>query len=150
MKPIVRKENLIIQAVGEELIVYDQIRNTSHCLNGTAGKVWRYCNGENTVQDMARLLQKELPRAVVQDVDVEGLVWQALEDLENCHLIEGYNSSPAITERISRRKAMKTAALVGGFALGAFFPAIRSIVAPTPAMAGSPPKQQKSNFTIEP
>lgn len=143
-----RKKNLIVQAVDEEVIVHDQEQNTSHCLNRTAGIVWHYCNGQNTVEDMARLLEQELPRAAAKDVDVEDLVWQALEELERCRLIEAYQSSPAVTERISRRKAMKTAALVGGFALG-LFPAIRSIVAPTPAMAGSPRAERKSTFTIQ-
>ncbi|MGK7958536.1 MAG: hypothetical protein AB4063_25250, partial [Crocosphaera sp.] len=58
-----------------------------------------------------------------------------LEELESLHLIEGYLEQPTGTPSISRRQMIKTASVVGGFAIGSMFPLVRSIVAPTPAMA---------------
>ncbi len=148
MIPIARTEKLLIQEVGNELIIYDRERNASHCLNPMAAQVWHYCDGQNTIKDIAKLLEKELN----QDVDTQQLVWQALKDLERCHLIEEYISQSTNAASISRRKVIKTAVLVGGFAIGSLSPAIRSIIAPTPAMAGSPrgQSQQRSRFSIQP
>ena len=148
MIPIARTEKLLIQEVGNELIIYDRERNASHCLNPMAAQVWHYCDGQNTIKDIAKLLEKELN----QDIDTQQLVWQALEDLERCHLIEEYISQSTNAASISRRKVIKTAVLVGGFAIGSLSPVIRSIIAPTPAMAGSPrgQSQQQSRFSIQP
>ena len=137
MIPIARTEKLLIQEVGNELIVYDQENNASHCLNPMAATVWYYCDGNNTINDIAKLLEKELNISKNSEVDMRGLVYLTLEELERYHLIKDYVKQPIGASGISRRKVVKTATLVGGFAIGSMFPVVRSIVAPTPAMAAS-------------
>ena len=146
MIPLARTNNLLISQVGEEVIVYDQERDTAHCLNAMAARVWHYCDGQNTVEDIAKLLEEDLEVSADEDVDWRGLVWLALEELERFYLIQEYVSQPispvvqsAGESRVSRRKMIKTATLVGGFAVGSMFPLVKSIVAPAPGMAAPPP-----------
>lgn len=141
MIPVARTEKLLIQQIGEELIVYDQINNTSHCLNPMAARVWELCNGQHPVKDIAELLEKEL--YVSEDVDMRGLVWLALEELERYHLIKEYLRQPTTVLGISRRTVLKTGAVVGGFALGSAFPFVKSIAVALPGNAvstGNPTK----------
>lgn len=143
--PLARTNKLLITEVGEEVIVYDQERDVAHCLNAMAAKVWHYCDGQNTVEDIAQLLEEDLEVSADENVDWRGLVGLTLEELERFHLIQEYLSQPispviqsAGVSQVSRRKVIKTATLVGGFAVGSMFPVVKSIVAPKPAMASSP------------
>lgn len=137
MKPIARKEKLVLQEMGEEILVYDRERSTSHCLNPIAARVWRYCDGQHTIQEIAEKLGEDRPDLTLEAIEMADLVGQILDELESRHLLLGYQSPDRSAARISRRKALKNTVLVGGFALGALSPSIRSIVAPTPAMASS-------------
>lgn len=146
MIPLARTNNLLITQVGEEVIVYDRERDTAHCLNAMAAIVWHYCDGQNTVEDIAKLLEEDLEVSADEDVDWRGLVWLTLEELERFYLIQEYLSQPISSEvqsadalRVSRRKMIKTATLVGGFAIGSMFPLVKSIVAPAPGMATPTP-----------
>jgi len=65
-----------------------------------------------------------------------------LEELERFYLIQEYLWQPispvvqsADASRVSRRKMIKRATFVGGFAIGSMFPLVKSIVAPAPGMA---------------
>src|ERR1051325_9891699 len=105
--PRARKEMLLIQAVGDELVVYDQERHRAHTLNATAAFVWRNCNGQNTVDDIAELLEKQLNIGSNEACDVEGLVWLTLRELENCSLLEESLPKSAGQANASRREMMK-------------------------------------------
>ncbi|HLO86815.1 MAG TPA: PqqD family protein [Nostocaceae cyanobacterium] len=147
MIPVARTENLLLQDVGNELIIYDQRNNSSHCLTPIAVRVWELSNGQNTVNDIAKKLEKEFDLPIDGDVDVRGLVWLTLEELERYSLIKEYLKQPATEEifGISRRKVIKTATLVGGFAIGSMFPLVKSVAVPDPrgnqsTAGGNPPK----------
>ena len=137
MIPIARTEKLLIQRVGNELIVYDEANKSSHSLNSMAARVYELCDGQHTIKDIAQLLEKELHISRHEEVDIRGLVWLTLEELERYQLIKEYVKQPTGVASISRRTVIKTGALVGGFAIGSMFPVVKSIVAPTPAMASS-------------
>ncbi|GBE93536.1 PqqD family protein [Nostoc cycadae] len=135
MIPVARTENLLIQEVGDELIVYDETRDTAHCLSAIAVRVWYLCNGQNTVETIARLLQEEFEFPPNQKVDWHGLVQLTLAELEQFHLLDAAVTEPLNSPQTSRRQVLKKVSLVGGFAIGSLFPAIKSIIVPTPAMA---------------
>ncbi|NET24093.1 PqqD family protein [Okeania sp. SIO1I7] len=137
MIPVARSEKLLIQSVGNEVIVYDEVNNSSHCLNPMAARVWELCDGQHSVKDIAQLLEKELDVSQTEDVDMRGLVWLTLEELERYQLIKEYLKQPTGIASVSRRKVIKTGVLVGGFAVGSMFPVVKSIVAPAPVMAAS-------------
>ncbi|CAD5981199.1 hypothetical protein PCC9214_04763 [Planktothrix tepida] len=143
MIPVARTENLLLQDIGNELIIYDQDNNSSHCLTPLAVRIWELSNGQNTVNDIAHKLEKEFNLPADSDVDMRGLVWLTLEELERYKLIKEYRKEPIAIPNISRRKAIKTATLVGGFAIGSMFPGVKSIASPDPGGARStagPPK----------
>src|SRR5512144_611272 len=82
-KPKVRGSDLLVQQLGDELLVYDLERNVAHCLNGIAAAVWTLCDGERTVAQIGPLLNSDLPAA-----DVEARVWCALDQFAERDLLE--------------------------------------------------------------
>jgi len=141
MLPDARKDRVLVEKIGDELIVYDQAHDQAHCLNQTAMLVWELCDGQTTVLEMTVALKKKLH--VPPD---ERLVWSALDQLDKAHLLrepftldrlqsanlvqKPYgNQGPAV----SRREMLRMLA-VASVAL----PLVTSITAPTPAMASSP------------
>jgi len=78
-----RVDGIEINPVPEGYVVYDPERDRVHELNHTAALVLELCNGENTADDIARLLRAaydlhELPedeaRACIAQLREEGLV----------------------------------------------------------------------------
>lgn len=135
MYPVARTDQLLKQKVGKELIVYDESNDTACCLNPVAAMVWRHCDGQQSVDQLADILasQLDLPR----EIEPQAAVWRALEDLEKHNLIASIKSAePSVPVEsikvMSRRRAIKYA-LVGL----ALIPTVKSIVTPTLAMAAS-------------
>ena len=126
--PEARTDGLVIQALADEVLVYDLQRHRAHCLNQTAAWVWKHCDGRATVADIARGLQAELKTPVH-----EGIVWLALGQLERDHLLKGRISRPPAMAGLSRRELVGQLGLVAAIAL----PLVTSIVSPTPARAAS-------------
>jgi hypothetical protein len=128
--PQARDQAFTMQQLDEELLVYDPDHHRCHSLNRTAALVWRHCDGQTRMSEMAVLLQQELnlpPDA--------GIVQLALDHLESAHLLQQPVVWPADTIRCSRREMVRKLGLVG--ALTALLPVVDSIVAPTPAAAAS-------------
>jgi hypothetical protein len=126
--PRSRVEQLVIQEMPEETLVYDLDRHKAHCLNEAASVVWRHCDGATSAGEVARMLHEQtgLPAD-------ERIVWLAVGDLRKARLLDGpvATSSPAVST--GRREALKRIGLVGG--LAAALPIISSIVAPTAVSA---------------
>ena len=137
MIPVARTANIFITEVDNEVMIYDRETDACHCLNPIATKVYYYADGRNTVDDIATFLEQELELS--EDVDIRGLVWLALEELEKCHLLKEYLREPLPDALgMSRRKVLgKTTKLVGAAAIGVLFPMIQSVIAPKLAMAAS-------------
>jgi len=60
--PLVRNE-ITVQVIGEEVMLYDDGSDTIHVLNHSAYAVWNLCNGENTREDMFKKLSTLYPDA---------------------------------------------------------------------------------------
>ena len=111
--------------VGEELLLYDRDSHTAHCLSPVAACVWRHCNGEHDLADLA----------VLAEVD-ERSVADALRELRAKHLLHAgpvRMQDPAPGE--SRREAIGRVARYGAAAAAGSM--IVSATAATPAMAAS-------------
>ncbi len=155
MKPPARRDGLLIRELGDETLVYDRERHEAHCLNRTAGLVFRHCAGNRTVEEIAILLSGGADAAAG-----EALVRLALEQLSSAnllvageqqvvageeHYIAGEKHATSQREReaggTSRRELLRLGALAA--------PVIASIVAPTPAQAasGCVPESGCSNST---
>jgi hypothetical protein len=137
MIPVARTANILITEVDNEVMIYDRERDACHCLNPIATKVYYYADGRNTVDDIAAFLEQELELS--EDLDIRGLVWLALEELEKCHLLKEYLREPLSDGLgMSRRKVLgKTTKFAGAVAIGTLFPMIQSVIAPKPALAAS-------------
>ena len=127
--PRARKDGLVIKELVNETLVYDLETDEAHCLNQTAALVWKSCDGTTTIASMTSLLQEELDRSVSADV-----VWLAVKQLRDFHLVESYDEETVAMPLVSRRNLVlkyAPAALV--------LPLILSISAPTAAQASTNP-----------
>src|SRR5262249_24599694 len=127
--PKAREEGLIIEPLGDELLVYDTRSHRSNALNATAALVWRHCDGKTSLPELARLLVAEL--GAPED---EALVLLALKRLATVKLLEE-NRLPEGAEKVTRRSVARRLALAGG--MTALLPLVLSIVAPTAAEAAT-------------
>lgn len=125
MKPQARTENILIQPIDAEVILYDEKSQKAHQLNQTAAFVWQHCDGTRTVAELASLLHREMDLPEDQQ-----LVQLALDQLQKQNLLK---TSTGID--VTRREAVKR--LRGlGIAM-AVIPAVFTIAAPPPAAAAS-------------
>ena len=127
--PQARRSGLIIQEVDSEILIYDENTNKAHCLNQTAAKVWKYCDGETTLADACSALSRDLETPVD-----EKLVWYAVDQFAKDNLLEKDIEPPTfIIAGMNRRQMVRTLGLAAIVAL----PLVTSIVAPTPAQAAT-------------
>lgn len=127
--PQARRSGLIIQEVDGEILIYDQVSNKAHCLNQTAAKVWKYCDGETTLADACSALSRDLETTVD-----EKLVWYAVDQFSKDNLVEQDFTPPAfVIAGLNRRQMVRTLGLAAVVAV----PLVTSIIAPTPAQAAT-------------
>lgn len=122
--PIARKTGLVVQEVPDEVLVYDLESNKAHCLNSTAAMVWRSCDGNNSVAEIAKLVTSQAGGKVSED-----FVWLAIDQLSENKLLEKDVSVNFHGQ--SRREAIKKIGLASVIAV----PVIASLVAPQSALA---------------
>lgn len=130
MQPIARKASLIVQELPDETLVYDQQTDKAHCLNATAAFVWKHCDGQTSVHEIARLLKAELRTPADEEI-----VWLALDRLEKSKLLAEPLERPAHMDLISRREVGRRLGLVGVLAVG--LPLVTTIIAPQAAASAS-------------
>ena len=58
--PLARSSDLIIEELGDEVLVYDRENDRAHSLSPEATKVWRACNGKTTAERLSVTLGLEL------------------------------------------------------------------------------------------
>jgi len=119
--PIARKTGLVVQEMPDELLVYDLNSNKAHCLNQTAATVWKECDGNKSVSDIADGFGK----------GNEDLVWLAIDQLSENDLLESGLVSKFHGQ--SRRDVIKKIGLASIIAI----PMVASLVAPQNALAAS-------------
>ncbi len=125
--PRARRDELNVNAVGAELLVYDRTSDQAHVLNGPAAFVWQHADGTRTVDEIAR----NMTHAFGANADAQ-VVWYALDQLQKKQLLETQAPVPAQWQGLTRRQFLKRA--TAGAVLLAV---ITSIVAPTVAHAQS-------------
>jgi hypothetical protein len=126
--PRARKEGLLVQEMPDELLVYDLVRNKAHCLNRTAGLVWKRCDGKTSVEQMVRLLEKETESPVD-----EAVVWIAFDQLAKANLLQGEARKSTGASWLSRREVIRRF----GAAAAVSLPVVTSIIAPAAVQAAT-------------
>lgn len=127
-KPLARTADIVTKEVADELLVYDLKTHQAHCLNQTAALIWKYCDGNTTVKEIAVLINNDL-KLIVD----EAVVWLAIERLIKAKLIDKELGLPTGIQRLTRRETIKRLGV--GFTVSV--PIIMSIVAPAAAAAAS-------------
>lgn len=126
LKPRARKERLVVQELADETLVYDLDRDRAHCLNQTAGFVWRQCDGRATTREIAQALGKSTDSQVDEKV-----VWLAIDQLARHHLMMDIPPTPKQFAGMNRREVVRA------LGIAVAVPVVASIVAPTPAQAAT-------------
>ena len=127
-KPRSRKENIVVQEVDGEVLIYDLEKSKAFCLNQTSSLVWQACDGKRTVAQINDLLGKQLQTQTNEDI-----VWLALDQLSKEKLIDPPVGLESKFRGMSRRQVIKKIGLGSMVAL----PVVASLVAPTPVHAQS-------------
>ena len=83
MKPIARRNDLVIKEETGELFIKDLINANAICLNPTSAYVWQKCDGSKEPEEIAREMREELGVPVS-----ETLVSLAIDRLSADHLLE--------------------------------------------------------------
>jgi hypothetical protein len=118
-KPLAREDELVVEELGDELLVYDLTRDRAHSLGATAARVWHACDGSTSVDSLSADLE----------VDAD-TVARALAELRECHLLDvGAIQADGLTRRDAGVRAAKVGAAL------ASVPLIVSVAAPAAAMA---------------
>ncbi len=118
--PCARRDGLVSELVGDELVLYDKRTQTAHSLSADATLIWGRCDGRTSPAQIANALALE-----------PAIVRRALTDLTDAGLLEAQGA-----RSYSRREAAKRLAKVGGAALLA--PTVYSVAIRPPAAAASP------------
>jgi hypothetical protein len=113
----------VTRDLGDELLVYDLERHKAYCLNRMARQVFRHCDGDTTIPDMAVRIADALGASVNEQSVHLGLL-----RLEKAHLLE---HPVGLTLRTSRREALRNL----GRAAMIVVPMVTSISVPTSAQA---------------
>ncbi len=127
-RPITRRHGLLVRELGEETIVYDCDRHQAHCLNGTAARVFRLCDGARTPEQVAAALREAMPEAGQDPGVPEALALLALDRLSDAHLL----AEEGAPRDASRRELMRRVGLAA-----VALPLIVSVLAPKPAEAAT-------------
>lgn len=132
--PSVRKNDIVVQELGNELLIYDLNANKALSLNETLSLVWQLSDGGKTISEIATEAAKRLNTPVTSE-----LVWIALGQLKKENLIENEADIPNHYQGANRREVIRKVGLASMVVL----PVITSLIAPNAAYAqstcGAPP-----------
>jgi hypothetical protein len=123
-----RENDILIEELTDETLVYDTKAHKVHCLNQTSALVWRNCDGRTSIAKLAKMLHDgaNLPES-------EEMVQCALSDLAKCHLLHDHRQDRnAKSARWSRRDFARKLGVAA-----VLVPAVMTIITPTAAAAGS-------------
>jgi hypothetical protein len=112
IRPRARAKGVLTEPVGDGAIVHDQEWARQHTLNQTAAVVWRHCDGQHTVEELAALVNREL--GISGD---DSVVLLALAQLDEARLLAEPTVVPILLALMLRRALVQRAAAVIGAGL---------------------------------
>jgi hypothetical protein len=122
--PIARNENIVVQNVGKEILIYNLAFNKAFCLNETLAKVYTACDGKTTFEEFKN-----------QHRFTDDLIFFSLDELKRENLIETDSKYQSPFAKLNRREVVRKI----GFAILIALPLITSLVAPEALKAASVP-----------
>lgn len=127
-KPIARKNEIVSQEFENEVLIYDLHIHKAFCLNQTSALVWRLCDGNRSVSQIADEMSKNLKTLVSED-----LVLFALGELSGNNLLQINTNSDSFFPTQNRREIIKKIGFTSLIAL----PLVSALVAPPATSAQS-------------
>jgi|SRR5829696_1747380 len=125
--PRAREDGLLVEAVGDETVVYDSKTKEAHCLSPLAAVVFANSNGRTTIEQLASLAAERLGEPVEEEQVLDALA--QLEERE-------FMAVPASGQGgISRRGMLRRSAGVAGGAVAASL--VSTVVVPNAVAASS-------------
>lgn len=97
--PKFRTNEIVMQEVDEETLVYDLVSNKAHKLSETLTIIWKHCDRETSVIDLSNILSDKLKMKINED-----FIILAISELEKAELFS--KSLNFDHEKISRRKIL--------------------------------------------
>ena len=132
-----RRNDIVVEAVIDEVLIYDQRSDVAHCLGDIAAVVWRTCEGGATLGEIAEQI---IARALAgSSDDATELANTAVSELREKGLLETSGVGAGL---LSRRHALRRMAGVGAAAVVA--PLVVSAAVPKSASAHGSPASCKS------
>ena len=125
--PQARMSDLVAKEFPGEILIYDLNSHQAHCLNQTTALVWQHCDGKSSITAITQAISQELKADVHEEI-----IWIALEQLNRSKLLENKITKPTHKAAVSRRQALRQAALMAVAA-----PMVLSIIAPTAQAAST-------------
>ena len=117
--PLAHHRDVVVQELGEEILVYDLNIHKAYNLNETSSKVYQACDGKTTFEELKR-----------RHKFTDDLIYLTLDQLKDENLIEDYQAKFA---GVSRREVIRKVGLATMIAL----PVIIGLTAPTAIQAQS-------------
>ncbi|MGA2471535.1 MAG: hypothetical protein ABSG64_12715 [Solirubrobacteraceae bacterium] len=124
-----RRDDVVIEGVGSDLLIFDRRSDTAHCLGEPAALIWRSCADGATLSELAKMLVAH--KLAGSRGEATTLAETALSEFAENGLLET-SLEPG---GIPRRQALRRIAGVGALAVGA--PLIVSAGIPTSALANA-------------
>ncbi len=131
-----KSNQLIVEKLGDELMLYDQTRKQAFCLNQKAAFVWQHCDGKTTVAEIAA----QLAQSLGEPID-ESLVEFALQTLSQDGLLDTTTLAPFVSTEITRRDLMQKIGLRAAVAL----PVVTALMVATPQAHASSDRHHKKD-----
>lgn len=120
--PLARNTDVVVQALGKEILIYDLHTHKAYNLNETSSIVYQACDGKTTFDELK-----------LRTKFSDEIIFLALDELIKEKLVTENRVYNSPFSGMSRREAIRKA----GFATMIALPVISSLVAPTAAMAQS-------------
>lgn len=120
--PTSRNENIVVQRLRDEMMIYDLTIDKAYCLNETSAIIYQNCNGATTFDELKSRYKL-----------TDELIYLTLDKLRGENLLDENESYASPLAGVSRREVIRRAGLGSLAAL----PVISALVAPPAANAAS-------------
>lgn len=122
----IEDHRITVQDVETETLLYDERSHKAWCLNRSAGCIWRLCDGQRSVDQIAVAAAAELGAPVSEDI-----VLLTLAELREKHLLLP-TADELLPQGITRRRMISRA----GLTAAALLPVIATLTAPRAVAIG--------------
>lgn len=121
-------EEIVVQELKGEMLIYNLKTNKACCLNETSALVWQLCDGTRSISEISRTISQKQNIAFGDD-----LVWLALDILNEADLLAESGEFVPESPDLSRREMIRKVGLTSMVAL----PIVTALTAPAAAAASS-------------